>query len=516
MKDVVLVDVESDTAAVADGERADAGVSSPPDPTSPTGSRTGVAWLRRSRRWWPVVAGLTLVVVASTVVTDRRESARLAALADVPGILAPIDGPVSELWRTDGQPYTSLAEFAGGLLTTDYRPNGRIDVVALDKLTGKVVWRTAARSAGTNPTNAWTDCALPRSPHPGDHATGARVVACVVVDETDTIMDHAIRESTFPTKAHLLLVDATSGAVLSESPTDPSTSVSSLDTDLVISHVGADGRVQVTRTDSRGIADRWTFTSPDPVARDAFGQSRVWVRVAGDLVIINTYDSGDNGNGGSSWVLSGDGDVIRSLTTDAGFNGGIDVLAEGKLLTEPASSAGPMATTIIDVITGRSFTADAVPSGASPDDGSLANLVLMQSPTGDDLIAYDLTSGRPRWTVPAAGGSGTVIIDGRIIRAGAGELTSIEGRTGDTVWVTPLTQTATGTPGYRQGMASLVTDGRLVLLTQSDPAGGFLLAAYGLDDGRKRWTTEIADDLYLTSIDGGLFGWSERGLVALG
>lgn len=43
-----------------------------------------------------------------------------------------------------------------------------------------------------------------------------------------------------------------------------------------------------------------------------------------------------------------------------------------------------------------------------------------------------------------------------------------------------------------------------------------MLAAYGLDDGRERWTVPVDQSLYLTTVEGRLFGWSQDGYVAFG
>jgi hypothetical protein len=505
--DGVLVDVEMDEVVGATDEHAR---------TTIRPRRDRDIWLRDARRWWPVAAALSLVVAAATVVADRRESARLAALADVPGVLAPIDGRVAELWRDDGVQDAGLSAFAGRLLGVQNHPDGSIDVVALDPLTGKVAWRTAARPAGASGSGA--RCAFPSSPRPIHDVTVHQVVACVVVDATATIAGYAGGKVTYPTEARMLVVDATSGAVLSDNPTDPRTTVASIGTDLVIGRVDADGHIRVSRTDPRGTAVRWTFVGPNPVGRAAFASVRVGV--VGDLVTVSALDSvyyADQRSGGSSWVLSGGGDVIRSLTADpsTGLSGTLDVLFGGKALAETAPGASTTATTIIDRATGRSFTADASPLAASPDDGSLAGLVLMQSPGGDLLIGYDLASGRPLWTVPGTGGE-TVIIDGRIIQAGADGLKSIDGHTGETIWATRIEPPNVGAQGDPTAASALLTDGRLVLLAQPGPTGGVIFSAYGLDDGAPLWTSDVADNVSVTAVGGALVGSSTHGLVGLG
>jgi len=133
----------------------------------------------------------------------------------------------------------------------------------------------------------------------------------------------------------------------------------------------------------------------------------------------------------------------------------------------------------------------------------------MSSPA-DTLIAYDRASGRPRWTAPAGGGgpASALVIDGRIIRTGVDRLTSIDGRAGQPLWTTPVELAE---------MSALATDGRVVLLTRPRPDGGSTLSAYGLDDGRLRWETELRrDNLWLIGVGGRLYGLLDQGLAALG
>jgi len=531
MRDVVFV--EAEPAAGTSGAPTDTGASSGNGPANAGAARPIVARLR-SRWWWAVVAGLILAVVANSVVTDRRENARMAALSTVPGILAPLDGPVAELWHADGVQNFYQAEFAGRLLVVERRPGGKTDVVALDPRTGHQAWRTALRpataDAGTATEPYATGCTFPETPVPTKHESGTAVVACVVADETTTISDDEAGESTYPTKAHLLVIDATTGAVLSDAPTDPSTSVTPLGADLVMSRIDADGRVQVTRTDALGAATRWTFTSPDPVSQDSFGQRSAHVGASEGVISVsagsNFVNDTGQGTGHSSWLLSADGDVIDTETTDSltSPTWAFGVLPGGRLLFKSATTdadADAPTMTFTNRATGRSFTAEGSPVVVSPDDGSLADLVLTGAASNDKLTAYAIASGKPKWTVGrtapgggmasgdgmASGGGMAVLLDGRIIRSGPRTLTSIDGRTGKTVWTTPTKQTES---------ASLVTDGRLVLLAQPTESGDTVLTAYGVDDGRRRWHTRIAGSQWLFVSGGRLYGASDRKLVALG
>jgi outer membrane protein assembly factor BamB len=125
----------------------------------------------------------------------------------------------------------------------------------------------------------------------------------------------------------------------------------------------------------------------------------------------------------------------------------------------------------------------------------------------DGLSAYDAGTGSVQWAAPGQVEGRAVVVDGRIVRVSSRHLIAVDGRTGATVWQTGL---------VRPARTSLVTDGRLAVVTQLDGELGVVLAAYGLDDGRLRWTSDIDDDVALLTVVGRrLFGWTGEHLVAL-
>ena len=477
MQDVVL-----DDAVGQDGS----------DPSGGAPARTARGW------WWPVAAGLVIVVGAAAVDADRLEAARLATLAGIPGILAPIEGPVAELWRSDLSQWLGQGDAAGQVVGVRAGPDGSADVVGIDPVTGEAAWRAAARRPGA--VDGWVSCATPDAARSTDGPDATRLVACVVADEVVITAENTAGYVYSPARSRLLVVDPTTGAVLSDAPTDPSTSVAAIGADLLFSRVDDAGRVHVARTGGRGAADRWTFTSPEPLPVDDFRQRVATVTVVDGLVVVDA---------GSTWVLSGTGEILARWNPGpmSDLGGRVEVVGGGRLIAKPAVTDGGAARTeVLDPVSGRSFTAMGRPSRPAVDDGSLADLLLMQSRSSGDLVAHDLFSGRLRWTSPG-GSAGVLVIAGRVVRAVGDELRSIDGRTGETVWTTPIRPST---------QSSLATDGQVVLLPEEDPDLGLVLAAYGLDDGWPRWRADVADDLYPFAMAGRLYGASERGLVALG
>ncbi|MGV8966501.1 MAG: PQQ-binding-like beta-propeller repeat protein [Cellulomonas sp.] len=452
-----------------------------------TGAGTvGPAGPRRGgRRWWWAASAVVVVavVVGTAVGADRGDRGRLADLAGTPELLAPLDGAVTDLWRSGVSLWPGVTESGGQLVGVENRPGGNVGVVALDPVTGATLWQAAPRPRGTS--DAGTTCALPDPPSPAE--ARAAVVVCLVADRTS---------------ARLLVIDSATGVVSSDTPTDPGAAIAAIGTDLVVGHVDADGRVRVTRTDPLGRTPRWAFSSPTTTLRDSFGRQDLALTVRGDLVVV--------GAAGASWVLSGEGALLHTWTADPTtvVTGRVEAVGAGPLITEPVTAAdGGPGTRVVDLVTGHSFTASGTPVRASPDDGSLAGMVLVQPSGGGALLAYDVTTGQPLWRASGTAGRGVMVLDRRVIRADADSLESIDGRTGEQVWAVPVGQTAQST---------LFSDGRLVLLAQPDGDRGIVLVAHGLDDGRVRWESDIADDQYLVTVGGRLYGLSNRETVALG
>ncbi|MGV8965820.1 MAG: PQQ-binding-like beta-propeller repeat protein [Cellulomonas sp.] len=516
MQSVVLVEADAAGApAVADRDDHPGPLAEEPADRGPGSAHLAAARTWALRRWWPVAAALVLVVGTGALVSDRREAARVAALAGIPGFLSPLDGPVAELWRARDEQYIGLSVLGNLVLGVAYQTDGTTDVVGLDALSGAVTWRTPVLSGRSDVNTGWTSCVLPARRGPGEPTAENAVAACIVVDTSETVAGSDYG-ATFPTAARLLLIDAYDGAVRAEQDVAASTSVSTLGADLLISYVDADGRAHVRRTDALASTDRWTFTSPERVPADDDQYPQLQTVVNDDVVLANAsvFSSSGGNSTGTSWALAGATGALLHTEEDAA-GGWVDVATGGSTLLTPVSADPSSGTRVVDVASGRAFTADAVATWMAADDRSLPGLLVMQSLSGADLVAYELATGTPRWTVRADGANGTVVVDGRIIRAGSKEITAIDGRTGKAVWTTPLQQP--GSAGYQYGGpgGSLATDGRLVLLTRPD-GGGQVLAAYGLDDGRERWTVPVDQSLYLTPVEGRLFGWSQNGYVAFG
>jgi hypothetical protein len=380
---------------------------------------------------------------------------------------------------------------AGRLVVQVNPPDGGVDVVALDLATGAEAWRTAVARLRTDPLA--TRCVQPGAP---DESTPPSVV-CVAADQTASL-DTEAGYARATTKARLLIIDAATGAVVSDGPTDPTTSVSALGTDLVIGRVDAGGHVQVTRKDPRATGDRWTFTSPVPIPVDRAGRRGATVYVVGSHVVAVSS--------GSWWLLSDSGELLRSWTGPQDATGGVQWLTKTTQFTDAgATPDGIPRTDAVVLATGRTFTAEGYPAATTVDDGSLAALTLMQSQA--NLVAHDAESGLTRWTTPLPADASMMVIDGQVICAGKTELRSIDGKSGQTLWTTPVSQ---------PDQTARFTDGTVVVITELVQGSGQAIAAFGLDDGRLRWRAALANGQTLFAVDGRLYAQGAQELAALG
>lgn len=443
------------------------------------------------RPWRAVAAVVAALAVGAAAVADARDAARVSTLRGLPGVLRPVDGPLTTVWTSDrrlGAPLWPAGDLLVGV--EDVWDGSRdVTVVALRRATGRTAWSTPVIRDATTPVGG-VRCVVPDAPAGGDGTD--RVVVCLSLDELGP--DPQDLAQLEPRRARLLVLAVATGEVLEERPVDPSTSLDVLGEDVVVKDVVDDGRVRVRRTDARVRDVRWTFHGHSSPRVPGYAL----VRTDDGLVVVA---------GEAGWVLSGDGGVVHAWPPARPAAAGWGDVLRGRVLVLPRRDVLG-STEVVELGTGRSFTADGYAPGLSVDDGSAGDVVLVQSARGEGLVAHRLGSGRPRWTVPGEDAGGALVLDGRVVRATSDRLQAVDARTGATVWSAP------SVAGRAWG---LHTDGRLVVRAEREAARGAVLVARGLDDGRVRWTGDVTDDLeHLVAVDGRLLGLTSGGTVAFG
>lgn len=509
MQDVELVEDDGSTFRPPGNPHELAAGDAAPDGTGSVDLlRTGPATRRRARRWRPVAVTVAVLLGLAVVVTDRREAHRLAALRDVPGMLAPLDRPVAELWRFEGQ-LSEMRGIGGLVVGPTSEDDGGSEIVALDPLTGRAVWRVEALPPGEQGRQIF----CPDSSYPGvpDGRRDDPVLACLVAHTTLTqkLPDGSLIQG--PGDVRLLALDTATGDVLQDRAVGPGATVTAIGHDLLITDVvlGADGvdHVQVVRIDARDGAQRWSFTTPGGVEAADEGWGRVgWTSASADRLVVQVAS-------GTTWILSADGELLGSWAGDSPAAEREPVYPfPGRDLLIGSTPDGER-TVLLDPETGRSVAVKGYPATPTPDDGSLADLVLTQvwsdgtDASGPTLTAFDLATGDELWSGSIVDFGGLAVLDGRVLVRGEDAVSSLDGRTGGTQWSTPI---------ERPGWSQLVTDGRLVLLALPDAVGGPVVAAYAVVDGRKLWEVDVGRVDTLWVIDGHLYAQSDGDLVALG
>ena len=576
MAQVELVDDDglSAGAAAGDGPAGDGPAGDHPGPAR--------AWVdgvvRGASRWvrrrWPVLTAAVVVLVVVLggvrVVQARDERAYLSRIAGMPGILAPLDDSVHELWRAD----TGLRWAAqwlprdGAVIGMGIGMDGLQRIAVMDAATGAVDW-------------AWSDTAI------GEPATASMLVSsgsCALVGAAPALL--------LCTSA-LSMVDPGSGAA---TPTGPvlaggtrSVRVFNPDTgDLVAQHTTAglvglaaagdvvvvaevegDGLVRVSRHDPTTWRELWVYDAPAPGTAAVSGDGAAGDAAGGDgaagggalprdpqLVVGEDGSIGVLPADGPTTVLTTDGALVRRLPT--GGQGMSQLTAAGGRLYEltyaDGSASGPAPLTVTDLRSGAVVGAAGF-SMIVPGDGSLGAVVVagVGDPVAGTGVALMTTDGALRWSADLDGGtvSGmSLVVRGAFVAltqgsrvtttttttrstqagtttettthhltaapAGSGQyLTALDARTGAIRFQEPVAQSETP-----MGV-TLVTDGRSLLTVGAGVVGGRtgnVLTAHDARDGRLRWTAPLADDVEMLQVIGHrLFGSTPEGmLVALG
>src|SRR5450759_2267514 len=185
-------------------------------PDAPGSSEHGGADARprwsRGRRWaLAVLAALVVGLVSTQMVLDARERARLAHLATIPRVLAPLDASVSALWSTDdGATLSALS----GRSVGDHRVGGYVDELgrrsarAVSARTGQVVWSTVL--SGTAATQPGTFGGAPLCSMT-DRTVTPRRLLCLVNNGVSELSADGHRSTTPSTSARLVALDPATG-----------------------------------------------------------------------------------------------------------------------------------------------------------------------------------------------------------------------------------------------------------------------------------------------------------------
>lgn len=457
---------------------------------------------RRALRYWPVGLAVAVVAVGAGVglhvVEARREAARLAAIADVPGVLAPLDGPPVQLWRSEGAgPDGEMWLLGDVLVGARSGARGAVDAHGFDRSTGALVWsaelRVADQQSGSPETDEWGSAACVPARAGAGAGEPLSVLACVVVDEWSATPD--LDGNIQPIRSDLVVLDAADGEVLARHAVAAGSTVAALDGDLVLASTDRQGNARVGRVEAVSGRPVWTYETVIPEPPDAGYQgTSAWVQVLDGRVTVSAR--------GSSWVLTADG-----VPEHEGVRADNVMPVGGELMgvSYDWMSSRTDAFLLHDG-GGTGDHLDVQPAWAWIDDGSLPGLMLGLTDDGG-LVGVDLATSDRRWESPVRAVDSVLVVDGGIVVGTSLGLYRTDPETGEVTWTSDMLRND----------GTLFTDGRTIVTVRYEAGMERQLTGVDVRSGATVWSTPLPRDVQWFTVAGGLMvGHGDPGIVVFG
>lgn len=478
LREVELVeDDEPGTLGTPDATRSpddrDAGA-------GPTGSR------RPRRRW--VVAGAALAVVALVVavvgqrVVDAGVRARIAAVADQPGAVRPLDGPPSALWEATDQALYGMLDARtaeGDLVAVQHATQGPVAVAAFDGATGDELWSTELIDGSARGSTGAVGQVHPWSGRCARYPAREHAVVCLVHDGW-SVYDDEGHTDVPPSAVRVVLLDTRDGSVvrdLGDALGVVGTRVPSTVTvvgDLVVaSDLPGDGQAHVRAAHADGTP-AWDVAFPVRAEREG-----AYVTALRDTVAVVTSDEVRllDATGAQVGTFDSSERYVTTMGTDRLVLVEQYVRDVGGLVRD-----GDTGLTVIRA-DGTTLRLRGELAYASVDDGSVPGLVLTRR---DGLLTAWDGEGERLWTTqePISQGD-AMVLDGRVVVDAGIELLALDARTGAELWRSESAGSLQATDGrHLLGIATAAERGVVRQLVALDPA-----------DGREVWRVPLADDV---------------------
>jgi len=457
------------------------------------------AWVRRRTPWLLAAAGLALAgLLGAQSLIDAREHARLASLADVPGVLRPLHEPVGTLWHWGALSAPSLVagDTAGRwAIAARYHP-GSVDLRGTNPDTGAVVWTTPFSLTAAIPAGArdgfpsvWVRCA-PVADASGTRAVCGAEIAPVGVGE--------------PPRTPLLVVDPTDGRVLATHVL-PAGSLWSVTGGLLLV-------AQATSDDAGGV--RWDLRATDPVTgAQAWHRSTPTVPQVDRLPIgtrvveVGAALTSDDHrvlltDSGHAWLFGADGVPRGDLTVAT--DGWADLARGDTVVWNPYGDVA-VPSGILVTGSGERVPVGGTPARLSVDDGSAPDVVLLTTGAQDaTLVARDARTGAELWRADASTDR-PIVVDGTVYSTGPTSVVARDARTGHERWHVHLDAEPLYLGSDPQHVVVLTDDRSLHALDLTDghlSSAADVSALLGTDTGGVDQATEYAGRLVIRFQDG--------------
>lgn len=414
----------------------------------------GAAPARRSRRTALIAVALVVVVTlagAQWFVT-ARERAAIAALATLPGVLAPVDEHLDVERRVPAEDAAELFGYAGGSLKR--AADGSQSFTRAGRTTPLLGPSPALAQHDTDDIVAGSYCMPDNAP--GTHPSTAGTIVCLVSDGGlvfDMEADDGSLVRVPATTTQVMVLSAADGTITASWPVDVGddpTVFAVLDDAVAIASTATTGTT-VTLHDVLTGDSRWSRSSstPDGAATTADGFSNVALFRVGDVLAYAPREQ-------PLTLIAADGTVVRELpgTIGDGFGWATD---EHGRLTVQSTVDGKQRTILLadDADPAHDVTVDGNLAYAVLDDGSVPGLLLSYD---TELHVWDRSTGEERWsddTVVSA--SSVLIMRGRVFVLTSRVVAAFDGDSGRKLWAT------TAEDGVAPSTIS--TDGRHLLVT---------------------------------------------------
>ncbi len=415
----------------------------------------------RRLRWVGLAVMIALVgtIVAATVIDNRRDAARRAALAELGWVLPPLGGPLEEVWRASGG---WVIGTAGDVILVQDETG--LAIRALDAGTGAVQWeREGAPGESCFPLYDYR-ATLSRYPV-------SETLICVPLD---MYAFEGLPDPGFT--ASLTAVDATSGADLGSLVVHGSVLVQdAVEDDLLLTYLDKDAGLGVVRWNPRS-GEVWSYRSPPGLLPDGmFWRSDTggWVYGLGDGVLQLT-------DGLALDVATGRETAVAGVDPAASFSGHVQVLpddARAQWYWGNGIRGWSTEGRVLNADGTLRFEVEGEPWFVAATDGSFPDLFMTLRPDGS-VAALDPTSGGELWSVPDLAESWPVfLLDGVLVASGQGAVTALDARDGTQLWQVDTEWAANN---------SVPTDGEVVLVQIAEHPGS-VIAAVGLRTGEEAW-----------------------------
>ncbi|GIG21786.1 hypothetical protein Cch01nite_25100 [Cellulomonas chitinilytica] len=410
--------------------------------------------------------------VVAQLVVDARERAQLAALADEPGFLAPVELPMRSVFVADGDAASAVQN---GVRVGDLLVGGTYEpvavgphVLAVDPATGAVVWDVTVDlppaaepepevQAGSEPSGT-TWCTAPE----GEPSR----VACVVSRSYGWQSDDGRFGHEVAVRA-LVVLDASDGSVVERRDEPLGAELFVGDDAYWVASIDPDRRgVQVVE---RGYddAEHWSTHVDAPAELD---QDTTPAVMADDTRTVLSL-------GTTAWLLGADGTPGHRLGGGTG-PGWVSLVPDGVLIMRYDQDGAQEGGGVLWHADGTSRDMTGFdPAPIYVDDGSRPGATFTTDSSIGPLVRRD-RAGAVLWKADVTLGSWSFLVRGTVVVAGGSELAAVDADDGDVLWKTTLPAPAD----------QLFTDGRVVLVPN-----GRVVRAYGIDDGERRWSAQLVE-----------------------